>query len=374
MPRAPRRPGPTKGMGLLPTGLVKDMSFVRMRAPDTERALRFLNDFGLTASSRSGGAVYLRCTSPAHHVYVVEQGPPEFAGFAFEAETEQVLYTLADEDGVDARESPEPGGGLRITLTDPDGYRFDVLHGVAPMEPLAMRPPLPLNYAEEKHRINETQRPAVGPAEIKRLGHVRLKVSNLPRSVGWCADRFVLRTTDVLSAGPENHEVAAFLQLDRWSQPVDHHSIVLFESRKPESTTARSRPRTTTRSRPRTTGCATTTGRTRSARADICWAARSSTTGSTLGTEARALRRRRPVHRITRDRAAPHRPIANRPVGAPARSSVAAGARDSARRRPSIARRYRPRNTFIETRNTYPVGSSSSPTRSHRSNTRTNAS
>src|ERR687898_22552 len=35
-----------------------------------------------------------------------------------------------------------------------------------------------------------------------------------------------------------------------------------------------------------------------------------------LGTEARALRRRRPVHRITRDRAAPHRPIANRPVGA----------------------------------------------------------
>jgi hypothetical protein len=120
----------------------------------------------------------------------------------------------------------------------------------------------------------------------------------------------------VLTAGPENHEVAAFLRLDRASQPVDHHSIVLFESRKPESTTARSRPRTTTRSRPRTTGCATTTGRTRSARADTCWAARSSTTGSTLGTEARALRRRRPVHRITRDRAAPHRPIANRPVGA----------------------------------------------------------
>ena len=251
-------------------GLVKDMSFVRMRAPDTERALRFLNDFGLTASSRSDGAVHLRCTSPAHHVYVVEQGPPEFAGFAFEAETEQALYTLADEDGVDVRESPEPRGGLRITLTDPDGYRFDVLHGVAPMEPLAMRPPLPLNYAEEKHRINETQRPAVGPAEIKRLGHVGLKVSNLPRSVGWYADRFGLRTTDVLTAGPENHEVAAFLRLDRGSQPVDHHSIVLFESRKPESTTARSRPRTTTRSRPRTTGCATTTGRTRSAWADTC--------------------------------------------------------------------------------------------------------
>ena len=298
-------------------GLVKDMSFVRMRAPDTERALRFLNDFGLTASSRSDGAVYLRCTSPAHHVYVVEQGPPEFAGFAFDAETEQALYTLADEDGVDVRESPEPGGGLRITLTDPDGYRIDVLHGVAPMEPLAMRPPLPLNYAEEKHRINETQRPAVGPAEIKRLGHVGLKVSNLPRSVGWYADRFGLRTTDVLSTGPENHEVAAFLRLDRGSQPVDHHSIVLFESRKPEFH-----------------HCAFETQDYDAVETSHNWLRDHDWThsfgvgrhllGSQVfdywldpwGRKARALRRRRPVHRITRDRAAPHRPIANRPVGA----------------------------------------------------------
>ena len=185
------------------------------------------------------------------------------------------------------------------------------------MEPLDMRPPLPLNYAEEKHRINEIQRPAVGPAEIKRLGHVGLKVSNLPRSVGWYADRFGLRTTDVLTAGPESHEVAAFLRLDRGSQPVDHHSIVLFESRKPEFH-----------------HCAFETQDYDAVETSHNWLRDHDWThsfgvgrhllGSQVfdywldpwGRKARALRRRRPVHRITRDRAAPHRPIANRPVGA----------------------------------------------------------
>ena len=38
----------------------------------------------------------------------------------------------------------------------------------------------------------------------------------------------------MLTAGPEEHEVAAFLRLDRGSEPVDHHSIVLFESQQPE--------------------------------------------------------------------------------------------------------------------------------------------
>lgn len=212
---------------------LKDISFVRFRAPDTKRALRFLSDFGLTESSRADGAAYLRCAGPQHHVYVLEQGPPEFVGFGFEAESEDALRAIARKDSAEVRESGEPGGGLLATLEHPDGYRIDVVHDVERFEPKPMRPPLSLNYADEKHRINETQRPEIAPAEIKRLGHVGIKVSSLPDSIAWFAERFGLKTTDVLTAGPEDHEVAAFLRLDRGSEPVDHHSIVIFESPSP---------------------------------------------------------------------------------------------------------------------------------------------
>jgi catechol 2,3-dioxygenase-like lactoylglutathione lyase family enzyme len=214
--------------------LLNDICFVRFRAPDVDRALSFLSDFGLTVSARSDDAVYLRCAGPTHHVYSLEEGPPEFAGFGFEAASAQALHTLAGKDGAGVQESSEPGGGLRTVLTDPDGYRIDVVHGVERLEPLAMRPPLTLNYADEKQRINETQRPPVGPAEIKRLGHIGLKVTNLPRSIDWYADTFGLKTTDMLTAGPHEHEIAAFLRLDRGSEPVDHHSLVLFESENPQ--------------------------------------------------------------------------------------------------------------------------------------------
>src|SRR5262245_42435109 len=215
-------------------GPLKDIRFVRFRAPDMEEAHSFLTDFGLSVSAQSDGVTYLRCAGPAHHVYSVEEGPPEFGGVGFEASSEEALSTLAEVGGVEVIESPEPGGGLGVVLTDPDGYRIDVVHGVEALEPLAMRPPLPLNYADEKQRVNETQRPPIGPAEIKRLGHVGLKVTSLPRSIDWYASTLGLKTTDVLTAGPEAHEVAAFLRLDRDGEPVDHHSLVLFESPQPQ--------------------------------------------------------------------------------------------------------------------------------------------
>ncbi len=211
-----------------------DISYVRFRVPDMERAQSFLNDFGLNESARSQDTSYLRCAGPSHHVYIAEQGPPEFVGFGFEAESEDALSALADNAGAEVHESSEPGGGSVVTLTDPDGYRIDIVHGMERVEPEQIRPPLVLNYAHEKGRINETQRPEVGPAQIKRLGHVGIKVSSLPGTISWYEDKLGLKTTDMLTVGPENHEVAAFLRLDRGSEPVDHHSIVIFESPKPQ--------------------------------------------------------------------------------------------------------------------------------------------
>jgi Glyoxalase/Bleomycin resistance protein/Dioxygenase superfamily len=226
-------PAITKGVLIRMSGL-KDISFVRFRAPDVELGLRFLSDFGLTESASTNGSTYLRCAGPQHHIYVLEEGPAEFIGFGFEAESEDDLRALAEQCGAEVRESSEPGGGLIATVSDPDGYRVDIVHGTTTVERGDMRPPLVLNYADEKGRINETQRPEIGPAEIKRLGHVGIKVSSLPGSISWYSERFGLKVTDVLTAGPEDHEVAAFLRLDRGSQPVDHHTIVIFESQQPK--------------------------------------------------------------------------------------------------------------------------------------------
>ena len=108
---------------------VTDVAYARFTAPDLDRMEGFLNDFGLVRSARTETALYMRATAQDHHVHVTELGDPNFTGFAFEATSEEDLHVLSQAKGAsDVHDIDEPGGGKRVSITDPDGFIIEVVN------------------------------------------------------------------------------------------------------------------------------------------------------------------------------------------------------------------------------------------------------
>src|ERR1043165_4356552 len=125
---------------------VKDLAYVRLRAPELDVQEEFLTHFGLTRSARTANALYMRGTGPRHRLHVTEKGQPGFVGFAYYAASEEDLHKVAKAPGASAVEKiDEPGGGQRVRLREPNGYQIEVVHGVAELPPLAVArdPPNP---------------------------------------------------------------------------------------------------------------------------------------------------------------------------------------------------------------------------------------
>ncbi|HEY7436300.1 MAG TPA: catechol 1,2-dioxygenase, partial [Methylomirabilota bacterium] len=65
---------------------VRDLAWVRLRAPDLDAMEEFLTHFGLTRAARTPKALYMRGTDPAHHIHVTEKADDAgFVGFAYHA-------------------------------------------------------------------------------------------------------------------------------------------------------------------------------------------------------------------------------------------------------------------------------------------------
>jgi len=210
-----------------------DISHVIYRHPDLDAAEHFYGDFGLRPAGRSDGRLYLRGTGPSPYAHVAEQAAtPGFVGVAYQVESIDDLEQAAAAPGAGAVEAIDgPGGGHRVSLADRDGFRIDLVHGIAPAEPLAMRAPLPLNNAIVKRRFGGTQRPAAEPAAIRRLGHVALTVSDVGASVDWLTRTLGLLVSDLLFDGSRDNLVGAFLRFDRGEEWVDHHALAVFKGR-----------------------------------------------------------------------------------------------------------------------------------------------
>ena len=212
---------------------LRDISHVVYRHPDLDAAERFYADFGLVPAGRSGSRLYLRGTGPAPYPYVAEQADaPGFVGVAYAVDSLDDLREAAARPGAGPLEAIDgPGGGHRVSLADRDGFRIDLVHGIAAAEPLPLRDPLTLNNAVRKQRYGSTQRPPKGPASIMRLGHVALMVSDVRGSVDWAMRTLGLLPSDFIYDGSRDNLVGAFLRLDRGEAWTDHHSLALFRGR-----------------------------------------------------------------------------------------------------------------------------------------------
>ena len=219
--------GETKRIGAGTMIKVQDIVYVIYRAPDLDRQAAFLADFGMFETARTADRLYLRGAGAYPSVNVTERGEPGFvavgllAGSAAELEEAARLPGASPVEAIDA-----PGGGRRVRLTAPDGYRVDLVHGLEPAEPSAVRDPLPVNFAFRKQRIHDLQRPAREPARVVRLGHCVLKFSDGDAAARWFQETLGMLVTDRLHLpGAPDVTLGNFLRCDRGEQPADHHTI-----------------------------------------------------------------------------------------------------------------------------------------------------
>ena len=206
---------------------VQDIVYVAYGAPDLDKQATFLSDFGMFEVARTADRLYMRGAGAYPFINVTEKGEAGFVAVGMLAGSAEELEKAARLPGASAIEAIEgPGGGRRVRLKAPDGYRVDLVHGMTLVEPLPVRDPLPINFAVRKQRIVDLQRPEHEPARIMRAGHCVLKFTDGDAAAKWFCETLGMLVTDRLHVpGEQGVTLGTFLRCDRGQRPADHHTI-----------------------------------------------------------------------------------------------------------------------------------------------------
>lgn len=204
---------------------IHDIESVRFAAPDLAPMREFLLDFGLMdLGAQDDNVMRMRARGDVPCVHETEVGAPGFRSIAFRAGSVADLEALAAHDDVPVEDNKRPGGGKRITLTDPDGFVVEVLAGGKPADPLTEATFPQWNAGNAKNRKNIPKRIPSGPSTVMRLGHVVFIVSDLQVTWNWWKERFGLLVSDDVRA-PDGSSISMFIRCDRGKEAVDHHTL-----------------------------------------------------------------------------------------------------------------------------------------------------
>ncbi|MBV8979166.1 MAG: VOC family protein [Alphaproteobacteria bacterium] len=208
---------------------VEDIAHVRFAAPDLASMETFLREFGLTAVPSSDGMLYARGTGYQPFLHATSLGEPGFQALGLRAQSVVDLEKLAAADGATLEKFSAPGGGYVVALSDPDGFRVEVVAGQQPAAALPLAQEPARNNALAKTRLRASTRLAAGPAHVVRLGHAVLEVKDFRASEAWYKSRFGFITSDEIEVAP-GVAIGAFLRCDRGELPTDHHTLFLLQS------------------------------------------------------------------------------------------------------------------------------------------------
>lgn len=206
---------------------VEDIAHVRYAAPDLAAMRSFLEDFGLSCFEDCG-RLYAKGSDGRPFLHVTEPGEAKFLAVGLRAETVEDLNKLAVAEGLAVEDLGEPGGGKVVRLTDPDGYRVEVVAGQVKQDAAPLPADQPVNTAAAKPRFRKTVRLEPAPAHVKRIGHAVLKVRDFRVSEKWYKDRFGFLTSDEVEAA-KDVPLGAFMRCDRGDKPADHHTLFLAQ-------------------------------------------------------------------------------------------------------------------------------------------------
>jgi len=213
---------------------VADIAYGRLAAPDLDIMEEFLTDFGMIKTDRTKTALYMRGTDGEHHIHVTELGEPKHIGNAFFAHNEDDLKELSKMDGAsEVEDIDEPGGGKRVNLTDPDGRRIEVIHGMEMLAPIDVRD-VTINIGKGKDLRKEIQRVPYRASNVKRSAHCVVKTRDLKATNEWYGTYLGLVETDTIYDGEKDNHLATFNHISSEEEYVDHHVFLAVQSEYPE--------------------------------------------------------------------------------------------------------------------------------------------
>ena len=210
---------------------VSNIAYVAYDVSNLNRSEAFMQHFGMKTQEKQGGAVFMRATDDVNYAYVAYQAEtPKLRSIAFEARSFADLEAATKLPGASAIERIDaPGGGHRVRVTGPEGYPFEVVHGIARVRPLLTRRNFKPNFATDMHRINEVVRIEKGPSDIRRISHVALYVNDVASASDWVIQNFGFLVSDYVD-GPDNSPmIAAFMRPNNGSELVDHHVVAFIK-------------------------------------------------------------------------------------------------------------------------------------------------
>ncbi len=211
-----------------PTTKATSLAYLIFERPDLDLATKFLTDFGLRVVKKSEDQLYLRGTASSPFCYVVNRAPKaRFVGLGLSVASVEDLRKLSALPGASGVENSDaPGGGRRVRLVDPAGFRVDAVAGQTPSETLPHRSPIKFNAPDDIIRVDKTQRPPPLPPEIVKLGHVLLEVPNYQAVSAWYTQNFGFIPSDICVL-PDGSPAATFFRLDLGDIPADHHTLAM---------------------------------------------------------------------------------------------------------------------------------------------------
>lgn len=207
----------------------EDVAYVRFAAPDLDAMRAFLADFGLTEARVEADRLFMRGLGAAPFLHATERGEAGFRALGVRLASLADLERLATHERAEVAQLDAPGGGFVARLVDPDGHGIEAVAGQSPAPAHEVAPATPWNDAHAHHRLRQVKRIAAGPAQVLRLGHCVLNVSDFRASERWYKDRFGFITSDEIRVGPE-FAMGAFLRCDRGDTPTDHHTLFLAQA------------------------------------------------------------------------------------------------------------------------------------------------
>lgn len=202
-----------------------------LETPDFDVAERFWGDFGLSLAAKTGGALYLRSASGAHHVLKLIRGSRgRLVSLAVCVESDLALRKLASLPEASPIEPiDEPGGGRRVCLSAPGGLTVEAVHGVAELTPLVTRSSLPSNVTGEVARPSQPVRLPPAPSEVLRLGHAAIETAQPAALILWLMRTLGMIVSDYqhLDAAPSSVPIVSFMRCDRGETVADHHTVAV---------------------------------------------------------------------------------------------------------------------------------------------------
>ena len=212
---------------------IKGLHHVRFQARDLDSLEGFALDFGLVTAERTNERLVMRTSGGDECAYVAIKGDKDsFEALAFEVEDRISLDDAVTRLGASPVSQLDlPGGGLSVSLVDPDGNKVLLVHGAAERNPGEAYPDLVHNTPFEKRRFGRNQSPRErGPARLWRIGHVGLFIRSFAQSTAWYAEKLGLIGSDVYHIpGQPQAQIVGFFRLDRGEEYVDHHVIAFMQ-------------------------------------------------------------------------------------------------------------------------------------------------